>query len=200
MIRRELVNSVKTRIDELSPLDGLVVTMGLSSDKPIDSFIEDVLDECGREVLMKAPLWRVDGVLCGNIAVSRGDGSGYVMVPDDFLRLVEFRMSEWRCSVRVVYDGGSDVARKQGNRFLRGGVCKPVCVFGHVPGGRVIEYFSVKGLHKVECFLYVRDVAAECVGVDLQDVVVWFCASRILGIVGKVNEAKMAYDTGLSLL
>lgn len=109
-------------------------------------------------------------------------------------------MEGWERSVAAVAESGSAVAMKQSNPYLRGGRCKPVCVSGRRGGGRALEYYGTGGRSVVERFTYVRDVAAEDVPVDLQDVLTWWCASRILEILGKSGDAKTAYERGGSLL
>lgn len=200
MTRQELVNSVKTKVDELTPMDGLPASGLFFDDKPWDMFSDLLLDESAKEVLMRAPVSRLRVEDCGVEAVEDGDGAGHVTVPDDFLRLVEFKMTEWKRPVNVAYDEGSPMALRQYNRFIRGGCCKPVCVLAQRNGRLVLEYFSVKQVHQLDRFLYVPVVAAEDLPVDLQDVATWWCASRILQITGKAAGAQQAYERGKSLL
>lgn len=200
MTRQELINMVKTKIDELTPLDALPASGIGFSDKPVDTFSDHLLDESAKEVLMQAPVSRLRVEACRTQAVASDDGSGYVAVPDDFLRLVEFKMTEWKRPVNVAYNEGSTVALRQYNCFIRGGCCKPVCVFAHRNGTLILEYYSVRMEHKLEHFLYVPVVAAEDLPVDLQDVTTWWCASRILQITGKATGAQQAYERGKSLL
>lgn len=201
MTRQELVNMVKTKVDELSPLDGEIVAFGLQNDKPVDSLADGLLDECAQEVLMKAPSLKVEGTEEGGVsAQGNKDGSGYVVLPEGFLRLLEFRMSEWERPVTVAAEAGSETALMQGNRYLRGGLCKPVCVYGKRGGANVLEYYTVKKSHVIDRFVYVKECAAENVPVELQDVLTWWCASRVLQIFGNVNGAQLAYERGKSLL
>lgn len=199
MVRGELINAVKTKVDEVAPADEGVMFMQSSDDKPVDNFVDGLLDESAKEVLMFAPSSKLDGVLCTDVPHGDKDGSGYVFLPDDFLRLLEFKMAEWKISVCDFVEKDSPVGRMQGNKYLRGGVCKPVCVLGRREGRRVLEYYSVRK-HEVEHFVYVGLVAAEDVPVDFQDVLSWWCASRVLQIAGKANESQMAYERGKSLL
>lgn len=200
MTRQELINMVKTKVDELSPLDADVTPVSVFNDKPVDSFADSLLDECAQEVLMRAPSLRVKGTQEQVTAYGNKDGSGYVILPEGFLRLLEFRMAEWERCVTEAAEPGSELARMQGNRYLRGGVCKPVCVYGKRNGVTVLEYYSVKKRHEVDRFVYVKEAFAEDIPVELQDVLTWWCASRVLQVFGNVNGAQLAYERGKSLL
>jgi len=72
--------------------------------------------------------------------------SGWVMLPDDWLRLVVFEMSDWE---RPVYDAiAADTPRARQTRSrvkaLRGTAQRPVCVLGVRPEGKVLEFYSCK--------------------------------------------------------
>lgn len=201
MTRQELINEVKTKVDELSAPDDKVIPFDIVNDKPIDTFIDGLLDECAKEVLLIAPPNRLNGVTSeGAVIYSGDDGSGFVLLPDDCLRVLEFKMSEWKRSVTDFAQEGSDVALKQSNPFLRGGVCKPVCVLSHRDVGRGFEYYSVKKKHEIDRLIIVKVTPAEDISFRLQSVVTWWCASRVLQIVGKANVATMAYERGKNML
>lgn len=75
---------------------------------------------------------------------NNGDGSGAILLPDDFVNLVELRLDGWERSCRVLQAEGSPVAMAQSNRYTRGGCCKPVCVEGvNNMGKRVVNYYSL---------------------------------------------------------
>lgn len=70
--------------------------------------------------------------------------SGYVMLPDDFMRLIMFKMSDWERTVYnaiSVYDAKYD---QQSSRYkgLRGTPEKPLCVIAFRPEGKVLEFYS----------------------------------------------------------
>lgn len=70
--------------------------------------------------------------------------SGYVMLPDDFMRLIMFKMSDWERTAYnaiSVYDAKYD---QQSSRYkgLRGTPEKPLCVIAFRPEGKVLEFYS----------------------------------------------------------
>ena len=56
MNRSEIINKVKTRIDEVSSSDSLIVDVGIEDNKPIDEIIDEMLDGSILEILSSAPL------------------------------------------------------------------------------------------------------------------------------------------------
>ena len=93
----------------------------------------------------------------GSSSVSNGDGSGYIVVPDDYVRLVAFRMKGWKRTVAIPFMYGTPEAAMQSNRYTRGGKCKPACVEGRSASGRkTIEYYSIgkNETPQVDMFVY----------------------------------------------
>jgi hypothetical protein len=187
---------VKTRIDEITPVNELTVQIAGYDDKPLDYFINSVLDECGDDIQKIAPLWKLTAYSCTNAAVRINEYSGYVELPSDFLRLIDFKLFNWERSVTVPVMAGTVAADRQKNRFLRGGTAKPVCVLGHTLDGenikRTVEYYStVDDNHNLEKFLYARRMTAEHLNNDLTEALVWHTAGKVLGITGS-NLAQIA--------
>lgn len=202
MDRTALINQVKSKIDELSPSDALIVEVGQDDNKPIDTIIGDLLDESAKEVLLKAPIHRLPATSSANVATAdAGDSTiGTIDVPTDFLRLVELKMTQWKRPVTELQQQGSKIAERQYNKYLRGGTVKPVAVLSHRATKLVIEYFSVETVHTVERFLYIKKDVAENIPEILQDALCWICASRVLSVFGKVAESQKAEGNAISLM
>lgn len=71
---------------------------------------------------------------------------GWVNLPDDFMRLVMFRMSDWERPVYTATAIGTDEYSKQSSRFagIRGTTQKPVCVVAMRAWGKVLEFYGCK--------------------------------------------------------
>lgn len=69
-------------------------------------------------------------------------GFGYVMLPDDFLRLVSFRMDSWKCAVSQPASPGSAEWRLMDSPCtpLRGSVRNPRCRIVQRGVGKVLEF------------------------------------------------------------
>lgn len=212
MDRIALVNQVKSKIDELSPDDAILVEVGIEDNNPIDTIIESLLDESAKEVLLKAPIHRLSITSSPVTATAdtTNDYTGTVEVPSNFLRLVEFRMKEWKRSVVEFCSQDSDIAMRQSNKWLRAKASKPVAILSHrsvssgdplvVSTPLVIEYYSVVDDHTIDRFLYIKSDVAENIPIILQDTLCWICASKVLTVFGKVVEAKAAIDNAVDLM
>ncbi len=202
MNRQALINQVKSKIDELSPDDAIIINVGSEDEKPIDTMINDLLDESAKEVLIKAPLYRLSATSSSNTAIPNPDDDkiGTIDVPSDFLRLVELKMADWKRPITELSSPGSPVALNQYNKHLRAGVSKPVAVLYNRSTKLVIEYFSIDTSSEIERFLYIKKDVAENVPEVLQDALCWICASRVLAILAKTEEAKKAEENAISLM
>lgn len=72
------------------------------------------------------------------------DLSGWLLLPDDFMRLVSFRMSDWERTVRVAITADDPRYDMQSSRHkgIRGNVQKPVCAIVDRPEGKALEFWS----------------------------------------------------------
>ena len=72
--------------------------------------------------------------------------SGWVLLPQDFMRLISFEMSDWE---RAVYTAISPTdpeyaLQRQRVKALRGTAQKPVCMITTRPEGKALEFYSCK--------------------------------------------------------
>lgn len=204
MERLELVNAVRRKIDEVSAADTPLQSVTIADENAMDTIIESMLDESAREILLKAPFQRLE-ITSANPAPVRNETDktiGYIQAPDDYLRLVSFRMSDWQRPVVELAIKGDAISKRQYNKHIRGGVAKPVGVLSRNGQGTIIEYFSTNAdQHTVAEFLYIKSAPAEDIK-DLQmiDALVWICAGKVLSVMGNITQAQNAYDNAQSLM
>lgn len=202
MNRQALINKVKSIIDEISAPDSVIIDVGVDDNNPIDTIITSLLDESAREILLKAPVYKLSPASSATQAVasSTDPKTGTIDLPADFLRLVELKMLEWQRPVTELNLQGSYTAKIQSNKYLRGGLSKPVAVLSHREGKKVIEYYSVNNSHSINRFLYIKEDVAENVPVQLQDALCWICASRVCAAIGETSKVEMAEKNAISLM
>lgn len=111
----------------------------------LDEIIMAKLADAVRLVEMEAPVTMLEsGHDFGDNIFIGEDGKGFVILPDDFMRLVAFRMSDWR---RTIFDAITDNDPRyalQSSKWK--GICgnpeKPVCVIVRRSEGKVLEFYS----------------------------------------------------------
>lgn len=203
MDRIALVNKVKTLLDEISPLNAMIVDVGVEDGNPVDQIVESLLDESAIELLLKAPFYRLDiSSYDADPVQDELDGTtGYITLPDDFLRLVYFRMSDWLRPVTTLAIKGDEISMRQYNKHIRGGVARPVGVLSKTGEGMIVEYYSTNAKqHQVADFQYVKRVCAEQIPSQLTDAMCWICAGKTLTVMGKGDMAGSAYSHAQSLM
>jgi hypothetical protein len=137
MNRLELINRVKSKIDELSPDSAILVSVGMEDNKPIDTMIDNTLDEAAREILLKAPIHRLNVSSHSASIIDR-----IIPLPADFVRLVSLKLKRWKRGVNTLELPDSDMARRQSNKWLQAGDHKPVAILSfrkHGSGANIIE-------------------------------------------------------------
>jgi hypothetical protein len=157
MTRQEIINKIKVEMDELTPFDGgfiipLVSTKNAES-KPIDAYIQEILDSCAENVILAAPvhlapLKQYSGV------VTVQDNVAMIAVPSDFLALGTVKLIEWERPVPASIPQTDPLYLRQRNKYTRAGVSRPVVALLN----GVIECYSTT----------TTDSSPDAAGVDLK--------------------------------
>ncbi|MDE7441687.1 MAG: hypothetical protein K2M69_05955 [Muribaculaceae bacterium] len=154
----EMARAVKVAID-MNRGDEPLIMEGDIDTLTLDEIIFAKLTDAVRMVEMEAPHSMLEsghdfvsgtgsgGAVLGGIFMD-DDGKGFIPLPKDFMRLISFRMSDWK---RTVYDAitESDPAyRKQSSRWK--GICgcpeRPVVAIVRRSEGKVLEFYSCRDL------------------------------------------------------
>lgn len=146
----EMIRDVRVAID-MNCVEKSLLGSGDEDTLRLDEIIGSKLSEGARLVLVEAPSRLLES---GHDFVNEDlsnffmgeDGKGFVILPDDFLRLVSFRMSDWS---RTVYDAISENDPRyalQSSRWK--GICgnpeKPVAAVVRRSEGLVLEFYSCR--------------------------------------------------------
>ena len=199
--RLTIINAVKAKIDELIPEgEGVQFTVADETNvsNPYDIFINVILDETAKELLLIAPLHvlvPVSVVVPGTQLLSDDWGkTGYVVLPPDFLRLSAFKMEEWERPVTMPITSLDPIYPLQKNKFVRGGISKPVGVLTFTGASKILEYYSVQSSHVVEYLRYIPETLPENLQDNIMDAYTWLVANKVLQIVGSVDLSALAYE------
>lgn len=164
---RDFVERVRVTIDENRRESGYL------EDNPdnleLDGIIRSKTEEAARLVCLSSPsgLLEPEPMPVPDAAqYAETDGSGYVVLPPDFLRMVSFRLTTWNRDVTSFVAEDSREGLMQKCLFTRGTPLKPVCVLSHdMAGNRILEYYtagfphgteSSGKCHRIDRALYVR--------------------------------------------
>ena len=103
------------------------------------------LTDAVRMVEMEAPLHLLEqGHQFGENIVWGDDGKGWMILPDDFMRLVVFKMSDWHHSVSEAITQDDPKYSRQWSKWK--GICgnpeKPVVAIVNRAEGNALEFFS----------------------------------------------------------
>lgn len=186
-MRQEIIDRALKCIDEVYPEGNSLNVLHL----PLDDF----LDEAGRRIVRTAPLH----ALGSGRDMSRSelrpnpDGSGRVMLPADFVRLMSFRMAGWVRPAVLAIRQSDPAYRRQSHSVTRGGPAKPVVAL--CDGDTVLEYYSLPaGIeHRIA---EARYFGYSGIGSDypplLIDATVWQLAALVLSSINDANGAAVA--------
>lgn len=114
----------------------------------LDEIIESKVVDAARVIESNAPAYLLDSGKAFGESIGwdgqPGYGAGYIHLPDDFMRLVCFQMSDWDYAVTVAITEDSPQYQMQRSRFsgVRGNPQKPVVAITSQPIGLVLEFFS----------------------------------------------------------
>lgn len=127
--RLTLIGTVKLKIDELQAQQEGVQFIDVSSDdisNTLDLYINGLLDECAKHVHQTAPLHIIIPADGSDATPVDAGTIGHVIIPDDYLRFVSYKMSTWLQEVTFPILTTSKKYKHQKYLATRGGIAKPV--------------------------------------------------------------------------
>ncbi|MBQ8051638.1 MAG: hypothetical protein IJ197_08730 [Bacteroidaceae bacterium] len=114
----------------------------------LDEIIASKIEDAARTVTLNAPYTLLDGGKAfGDVVgwdMQAGYGPGRIVLPDDFLRLLVFQMSDWSRPVTEPITEDDARYALQRSRFpgVRGCPQSPVVALAKQPVGLVLEFYS----------------------------------------------------------
>jgi hypothetical protein len=140
------MQDVRICIDQNMTSDALVESGDIDT-LSLDEIIKSKILEAILRVHRDAPNYLLEGGHnFGDAVYWRELESGWVILPQDFLRLVVFEMDDWEQAVYQAISTDDPEYEKQRSRFkgIRGTAQRPVCAIAIRPEGRVLEFYSCK--------------------------------------------------------
>lgn len=143
----EMARAVKVAID-MNRGDEPLIMEGDTDTLTLDEIIYAKLADAVRMVEMEAPLTMLEsGHDFGEHDTYIGeDGKGFIILPNDFMRLISFRMSDWQRTIYEAITESDPQYALQSSRFK--GICgnpeKPVVAVVRRSEGKVLEFYSCR--------------------------------------------------------
>lgn len=140
----EIARDVRIAIDQNMTSEQLIATDDIET-LSLEDIIRSKIVEAVRRVETAAPVHFLEEGHDFGDAVYWGDlESGWVLLPDDFMRLIAFRMSDWERTVYAAISVDNPLYTKQSSRYkgIRGNVQKPVCAVVNRAEGKALEFYS----------------------------------------------------------
>ncbi len=167
-----------------------------------DTFpIEQFVDEAGRRVIMLAPLRALGQGDTTAVPTPKTFENGVytATLPTNFARLITFKLSSWKRSVReVIYDTDPTYAW-QLHPATRGGEEKPVVAI--TKGGTELEAYSSNSNNaSIADFACITYKDAEDVPEKLAEATAWMTASLYLASMGEMDMSKVLESKSIEML
>jgi len=200
MTRQEIIRAVQVKLEEFSNFENANFVLPADDiKKPIETYIDNTINEASDEVLLMLPLWLASIVRVQITPAFQivDDNGGFIMIvklPKNFLRMVSVKLKSWQ---RECNDGINIIShthpdyKLQKNPFTRGKSVKPVAV---VNKNHLELYSAADTMDYIESFWYIPRTLAEYMPNRLVEYVIMQAAIKILGIFGDVNGQKILQE------
>ena len=175
----------------------------------LNEIIKSKIAEAVKRIHSEAPPYLLDGGYnFGDAVYWQEHESGWVLLPEDFMRFVVFQMEDWAKPVFHAIDTDDVEYEKQHSRFkgIRGTAQRPVCFISIRPEGRVLEFYSCKSEEaKVSRAVYlpypkVDEYEAIEICERCYDAVVYTIAALVLITIGELEKSKILTELSKSAL
>lgn len=174
----------------------------------IDEIIISKIIEGIKHVHSTAPAYLLDGATSFAGNVTWGDKeSGWILLPNDFMRFVSFKMDDWSRPVYSCSTTDDIEYEKQSSRFkgLRGTSQKPLCFIAIRPEGRALEFYSSKSADaEVEMATYLPYPQIESNSVKIcsrcYNAVIYTIAALVLMTFGDAEKSNIFNELAKSSL
>lgn len=143
-----IAKDVRIAIDENNSSEQLISDGDIDT-LSLDEIIRSKVLEAVRRVESIAPVYLLEeGHNFGDAVYwdEDGRGSGFVILPRDFMRLIAFRMSDWErtCYSAILSDDPLYEVQSSRYKGIRGNPQRPVCAIVNRAEGKALEFYSCK--------------------------------------------------------
>ena len=182
----DIINKVRLKLDEIG-INESEMLAAVEDNTNLNSVIESYIKQAYEYIMLNASLSLIDGK-DGSSAATTIDSSNLVCtvkVPNDFMRLINIRLSSWKSSLSNLITEDSPEYRAQSNKWLCGSSECPVVAIVHKTNGRHFELYKAEtNSDKLSVFSYVPtlDESSESVSIpnELAEAFICYIAALTL--------------------
>lgn len=205
---QSISRDVRIAIDENKTSEQLITDEDIDT-LSLNDIVSSKIVEAVRRVVTEAPVHLLDGGIPFGDAVYWRDGSsGWILLPEDFMRLLIFKMSDWERPVYEPITAADPQYQLQFSRYkgLRGNTQKPVVAIVSRAEGRALELYSCNSTEAtVEQAVYLPMPKVDRDGgIEIPErcymSVVYEAASLVLATLGRIDQSTMMSDLSKQLL
>lgn len=205
---KDILRDVRIAIDENKTNEQLIEDEDIDT-LMLDDIIRSKIVEAVQRVHADAPNYLLEGGHnFGDAVYWREMESGWVLLPQDFMRLVVFEMDDWEQAVYQAISTDDPEYEKQRSRFkgIRGTAQRPVCAIAIRPEGKVLEFYSCKSTNaQVSRAVYIPyPTIDEDNGVDISErcymAVVYTIGALVYTTLGEADKASNFLETAKTFL
>lgn len=176
-------------------LGGPILSAGsvLSEVKSVYSYIDAQLSEAANEVLLSVPIHKLYATVVQTpTSTDNGNGTGYIALPSDFLRLHTLKMKEWSRPVHVAISVDHPLYPLQWSEYTRGHQHKPVVVYDGENNQETLTYFSVEKDHTIDKLSYISEFDTKAEYNDtVAELIALNCAKKVLEVYGNTEQVTL---------
>lgn len=211
---KDITSDVRIAIDQNSSGSSLI-DIGDIDTLSLDEIIKSKIVDAAKTVEKSAPVYMLGtGKPFGDSiewfeGKGVGKGAGRIYLPDDFMRLISFQMSDWSRAVYEAIMPDSPKYQLQSSRFdgIRGNTQKPVCAIVPSPTGLNMEFYSCKGGDSVNIIKaqYLPEPAiSETDDIDIPEkcyrAIVYYCAGLVCSAYQSTEQGEQMFKISNDLL
>lgn len=207
-----LMRDVRIAMDQNMD-DRSLSDLGDADTLTLDQIIESKLEVATRLVELNAPTHLLSDTRRLPSSISWmgqqiGIGGGTIALPDDFVRLVVFQMSDWRRSVNTPISDDDPRYAMQHSQFsgVRGNIDKPIVAITTQAIGQVLEFYSCSAGKRVYVkqgqYIPKRKIESGRIHMSekLKDAVVYYTAGMTASTIGQHELSQQLIAMGKELI
>lgn len=204
----DIAKDVRLALDQNMASETLVEICDVDT-LALNDIIKSKIAEAVKRIHSVAPSYLLDGGNnFGDAVYWEEHESGWVLLPENFMRFVVFEMDDWERAVFNAITTDDTEYEKQRSRFkgIRGTAQRPVCAISIRPEGRVLEFYSCKSREaKVSRAVYLPYPRVDKYGgikicKRCYNAVVYTTASLVLMTFGDVDKSSAFSELAKSVL